>query len=164
MNLDLLFTAQPHEDGAWMVVDDVLGKKTSIRIKLKGVHSKTWRETKRLRDAQQQIYLKLIDLGKTKEASEYHESMLTDEDLMARVTMDWENMPDPREETFGNDIEFSEENAALIYRCAPKILDQCDTYFSNALNFTRPSAQKSESTPNGPSTHTEETTTQQNQG
>lgn len=164
MDLDLIFTASLHEEGAWMTVKDAAGDKTSVRIKLMGVHSKQWRETKRLREAQQQIYLKLIDLGKTKEADDYYSEMLSEEDLMARVTMDWENMPDPNEATRGQDFKFSEDNAKLIYTLAPHILDQCDKFFTNAVNFTKRSASKSESTLSGPSTHTEEESTTENQG
>lgn len=153
MNLDLLFTATPHEEGAWLTLKDALGDDTGVRVKLMGYHAKAWREVRQMYDAQQHIYGQLLS-KESDSAEEFKRGMMTLDDLMAKAFLDWENMPDP---AGGGLLEFSPKNAALICRLSPVIVKQCDKFFSDAANFIRPSAQKSGNTPNGPSTHTEKT-------
>lgn len=125
---DLIFTADPHEDGAVLHVKDINGDKTSITITLKGVHSKTWRDAVAKRDRE------FIKSGGNQ--------VMPQEEIFAAVTIGWDNMPDPRKETYGEPFEFSKENAQLMYEKSPIIFEQVNSFIAKNANFMRRSAKK----------------------
>lgn len=124
MDLNSIFTGDAHEAGADMVVKDIHGEKTDITLRLRGIHSRAWRNITNRRDRQ------II-------AGVPVDEQITEEEMLAAVTAGWENMPDPRPgENYGELLEFSEEHARMIYEKAPLIFDQVNRFVANHANFT----------------------------
>lgn len=120
----LLFTADAHEAGAVLVVKDINGNLTDVKIRLKGVHSEAWRKMVNRRDIMSVVT----------------EEVMTPEMMFAKVTIGWEGMPNPAEP--GSALEFNEENAVMMYTKSPLIFEQVNRFIANHANFIQGSESK----------------------
>lgn len=112
----LLFTADAHEAGAVLVVKDIYGKDTDVKIRLKGIHSKAWRDMVKQRDLMSMV----------------SDDLPSPESMFAEVTIGWDGMPNPAN---GEPLEFSKDNALMIYTKAPLIFEQVNRFIANHANF-----------------------------
>ena len=115
---NLIFTADAHEAGAVMTVKDINLNETDITIRLMGTDSKAWREIVAERD-------RAIVSGESTGG-------MSDEELVALLTLGWEKMPNPNGEGL---LEFSKENAVMVYQKAPFLFEQANRFAAKRVNF-----------------------------
>ena len=125
MNLGKLFTADNHESGADIEILDTDLAKTGITIRIKGIDSPTYRE---VQAAAEREYI----------ASGYKREQTIAERLAA-LTIGWDGMPNPDGSGL---LEFSTENAEMIYRKGPFIAEQVNRAMANRANFMKTSPQE----------------------
>ena len=124
-NPALIFTADAHEAGSVVDIVGIDMKPTSIKIRVVGKDSKTFR---RIEDAAALAYLESKGKSETGVA-----------ERMAAMTLSWENVPDPREETYGEPLAFNKDNAKLFYEKAPFVLEQVNRFINDRANFMQDS-------------------------
>lgn len=101
-------------------------KSKPIRIKVLGEHSETYREAARKRSAKLvkdrsgSLTLEKMSIGEIEDLIERGENAKAED--WADRTIDWENVPSPD----GTPLEFSRENALMIYTGYPKIIAQLE--------------------------------------
>ena len=122
MDINALYTAPAHEDGAEVrILHPVTGKKTDFYILVKGVDSKTFREKQR---SQQRA---IIDAMKGKE------ELKTDEyALIVECSAGWRGLEDS-----GKEVPFTKEAARAMYENSPNIAEQVDSFIVNRANFIK---------------------------
>lgn len=129
--LNLFDTVSASEEGAWLhlrrpdnrepaYLDE--DQERPVRIKLKGPDSDTWTEFQR----------KALRGGKDNKTLE--ETVRHDAKLMARMTLDFENIPDDDEED--GVAEYSFENAYKLHLDYKDIRMQAYAFINDQQNFT----------------------------
>jgi len=124
MKLNQLYTAESHESGAEVQILDIDGNKTPLKIKVKGVESKTVRKFKKKR-------LNAYIEAKQKE-QEFDEETFVIEGLL-EATIGW----------VGTDEKFSTELCRELYTEAPHVAEQVDDFIAEKRNFTKAKRKKS---------------------
>ncbi len=117
MDIDKLYTADSHGEGAEMQVKDYNGNKIDCWIKVVGIDSKRFR--KESLNLKRNI-VKNDDIEAVKAES------------LANVTIDWRGF-----ESKDKELPFSKKAAKKLYEDAPYIMDQVDRFISNHANFTK---------------------------
>lgn len=116
MDINQLFTAEAHEEGAEIRIKSPLdGAETDFYITLQGIDSKTYRKAVR----------------------KYHRALLNEEeggeiDLLVSITKDWRGLSDGK-----NDVPFSAEKAKELYTNAPSVTAQMDSFVADRKNFIK---------------------------
>lgn len=123
MNINTIFTADAHEEGAWVDILDINMEPTPIRIHVVGKDSKRFQKIEE--DAQRR-YLE----------SDGKDAVSVSERL-AMMTNKWEHVPDPTKGPEWVDMEFSKENATLFYEKAPVMREQVNRAINNRANFMK---------------------------
>lgn len=124
MDLKKFDSVSASEEGKWLDMIDGNGMKTDIRIKCKGIDSKTFK-------SQATAIRKYVQKQKEKGANEDQDVM--DEKsyiMLASCTLDWENI-----EEDGVELKFSLENAKYIYASYPIIANQVASFVMDRSNF-----------------------------
>lgn len=116
MDLNKLYTLEAHEDGAEIQIKSPIDDEpTDFYIKVKGVDSKSYRESVR----------------------KYHRKLLKDEeggeiDLLASITIGWRGLKSGKEA-----VDFSFDAAKSLYENAPGVASQVDRFIADRVNFTK---------------------------
>ena len=128
--LQLFDTVGQSEAGSWLHLDrpdngekaylDDAGKQP-LRIKLKGPDSKAW--VSFVRKARKEV-----DSKKSIEETDLEEAQ-----LMARLTLDWENIPDSE----GKPMKFNSDDAIGVYLRYKDIRIQAVRFIQKQENFTQ---------------------------
>lgn len=125
-------TVSASEEGAWLhLVTPGADEKSyldeertkPLRIKLKGPDSDAWTSFQR----------KAIKSNNQKDDKTAHEIALEDAKLFAKMTIDWENIPDDN----GEPLEFSKDAAIKLYLTYKDIRMQALRFVIAQENFTR---------------------------
>ena len=116
MEIDKLFTADRHEAGSEMRVNDQWGKPLDLYITMVGRDSKTWRTV--------EIELKRSSLAGT-------DPVEAQVDAMGRCALAWRGF-----EKDGEELEFSRESVTNLFISAPYVAIDADKYLSDRENFT----------------------------
>jgi hypothetical protein len=112
------------EAGSWLTIVDVDGVDTDIKIKLKGVDSKAFKDqTLKIR----RYVNSMKEKGKYVKEDEMDDKSFQ---MLAASTIEWENL-----EEDGAEIKCTPENAEYIYRCYPIIADQVSSFIVQRSNF-----------------------------
>lgn len=119
MDIDKLYTADAHEEGAEMQVKDFNGKEIDCWIKVVGVDSKKFRNES-LTLKRNLVKNDDVDVEAVKAES------------LANVTLDWRGF-----ESKGKELPFSQKAVKKLYEDAPYIMDQVDRFISKRANFTK---------------------------
>ena len=128
MDTSLIFTADAHEEGAWIDILDINMEKTPIRIHVVG------KDSKRFQQIEDDAHRRYLESDRKDEVSV--------EERLAAMTNKWENVPDPTKGPEWVDMEFSKENAILFYQKAPVIREQVNRAINNRANFMKTSPQE----------------------
>ena len=127
MDTSNIFTADAHEEGAWINILDINMEPTPIRIHVVGKDSKRFQQ---IEDDAQRRYIESKG-----------EDIVSVEERLAAMTNKWEHVPDPTIEEW-TDMEFSKENAKLFYEKAPVIREQVNRGINKHANFMKTSPQE----------------------
>lgn len=123
MKLNSLYTAESHESGAEVRINDIEGKPTALYIKVKGVESATVRKFKKKR-------LEAYVDSKQKDIEFDEEKFIVDGLLEA--TIGWR----------GTDEKFTAELCRELYTEAPHVAEQVDDFIADKRNFTKAKRKK----------------------
>lgn len=116
MDINGLKTRPVHDAGAELVIKGPDGKKTDFVVTVVGVDSSRFESI--LRDSE----LKKLKGEKTSVP-----------ELLSDVVISWRGL-----ENDGMPVEFSKETALDLFKNAPYICDQIDTFISDRKNFSMP--------------------------
>lgn len=122
MELESLYTTPNHEEGAEVQLKDpVTGKKLDAYIKVRGVDSKSFRESQR------KMKRNIIEAVREKKE-------LTDDEyeLIVECSVDWRGF-----ESEGKPVPFSKEAVRTLYENSPAIAQQVDGFILDRRNFTK---------------------------
>jgi len=119
MDIDDLYTADLHDEGAEMKVKTREGKETDMVLILMGADSKVFR--KELLSMKREMAINPdcdIDEAKAK--------------CLAAITKGWKNF-----NSKGKELKFSKKLVKNLYVKSPYIMDEVDIFINNNANFTR---------------------------
>jgi len=141
MDLSNLDTATGSEDGRWLDILGLNGKKLGMRIKVLGPDSCVYNK---LADEVQKEYTR--QLADAYRGLPPKEDKLTKEDrevtLYAKLTVEWESTIKGEAVTWeGEEFPCTQENAAKLYSKAVAIRNQIKSFVENRRNFTKPESQ-----------------------
>lgn len=137
-NLKKLDSVSGSEEGKWVDILDGDGNRIGIRIKVKGIDSKTFK-------SQSTQIRKYVQKQKEKGAAE--DQAIMDEKsymMLAAVTVDWEDTyvddkgVEKTKKTLTDDdteLKFNTENAIYLYSSYPMIANQVTTFMMERSNF-----------------------------
>ena len=128
MDINSLYTAGLHDEGAEIQIRDQFGEKTDCYIKIVGPDSKRFREIEKAN-------IRSL-LAAMKGEDEEVEDNKNEIDL-AKLTLGWKGFTDK-----GKALEFSQEAAVVLYVQAPYIVKQLNKELLNRANFMQSSAKK----------------------
>jgi hypothetical protein len=123
MELEQLYTADKHLEGAEMRVLDELNNPLDFYIRLAGMDSTIWQKASR--EKQKRAFKRVLDRDDDKD----EDSDLSD---MVAASLDWRGI-----EQDGKAIEFSKEAIEELYLKAPYIMDQAILFIHNRANFMK---------------------------
>lgn len=120
MNIESLYTADAHEEGAWLdVLDPKTGEKHGLRLHLVGEDSDTYR------DATHDLFKARI-ANKAKEISP-NDALDEIVEQFVKCTKGWE----------GVDDEFTRAKVRELYRKSPPVLGQVKAFVEDRSEFYR---------------------------
>lgn len=114
MELNDLYTADAHEEGAEMQVKDENGEPTDCFITFVGVDSHTWRKI--LKDAQHKVL----------------SGEVSENDALADAAITWRGFTHE-----GKEVPFSRNAVKVLLDQAPYIARQADRFIAKRSNFTK---------------------------
>jgi len=123
MKLDTLYTTELHDAGAEVRIYDDKGKKTDLLITVVGMDSKAFRKHSK---RHQKAYLEALRSKKEFDDDELNLQGLVD------CTVGWR----------GVEEKFSKKLCSDLYKNAPYIKDQIDTFMGDRANFTKAKPKK----------------------
>ena len=129
MDINSLYTAGLHDEGAEIQVKDQFGEKTDCYIKIVGPDSK------RFRDIEKQNIRSLVAAIKGEDTEDVEDNK--NEIDLAKLTLGWRGFTDK-----DKPLEFSTEAAIVLYVQAPYIVKQLNKELLNRANFMQSSAKK----------------------
>lgn len=123
MELEDLYTATRHQEGAEMRVKDQFGKDTDFYIKLVGVDSATWAKIQR------DFNRDLLAMGKNDKSVDDKEVQVR---MISQAIIGWRGFTNK-----GKAVKFSTKKAEELLKNAPYVADQADRFIAKRLNFTK---------------------------
>lgn len=118
MDVNNLYTAQKHEEGAEFQIKDENGEEIDAFITVAGLDSKMFRAAK------SEMMRKMV-------AEDEVDNEALRANALSHITISWRGLLDGEEEHV-----FSQEKAETLYLNAPFIMDQADEFVNQRANFT----------------------------
>lgn len=127
MEIDSLFTAQDHENGAELnVVHPATSEPTSIYLRLAGVDSRIFRTAVRER---QRLRSETLSKGASEDADLEE---VRDVDILVSATLGWRGIMND-----GEEMPFSSDAVRTLYLKSPGVRNQVERFIYNRRNFIK---------------------------
>lgn len=148
IDLSLLDTVTPSEEGRYVVPIGFDGAPIGLRIKVFGPDSKAYARVKEKR--QKEALKRFSDMQAGTLSDKEEDASAKEIKDLVELSLDWESV-DPEDPVMweGKTFPFTRENAKKLYERVPTVRAQVRAYIENRRNFTLPGLPDS-AAPSGP--------------